>query len=179
MSASVDSSAIFMKDTPKQIKTKVNKYAFSGGKVSEAEHREQGGDTDVDVAYQYLTFFLEDDAELERIKIAYQKGELLTGELKALCIAELEKYVLGFQERRSVIDDAVIDSYMEVRPLEWTGNPNPIAAAAPAAPAAGSEVAGGSADVAPKLTKNQEKKLAKEKMIAEKKAAKEKEKQQE
>ncbi|KFY91713.1 hypothetical protein V500_04507 [Pseudogymnoascus sp. VKM F-4518 (FW-2643)] len=176
MSASVDSSAIFMKDTPKQIKTKVNKYAFSGGKVSEAEHREHGGDTDVDVAYQYLTFFMEDDEELERIKVAYEKGELLTGELKALCIAELEKYVLGFQERRSVIDDAVIDGYMEIRPLEWTGNPNPIAAAAPAE---GSGAAGGElVDGAPKLTKNQEKKLAKEKMIADKKAAKEKEKQQ-
>lgn len=177
MSASVDSSAIFMKDTPKQIKNKVNRYAFSGGKVSEAEHREQGGDTDVDVAYQYLTFFLEDDEELERIKIAYQKGELLTGELKALCIAELEKYVLAFQERRSVIDDSVIDGYMAIRPLEWTGNPNPIAAAAPAE-GSGAPAAGESVDGAPKLTKNQEKKLAKEKMIAEKKAAKEKEKQQ-
>lgn len=174
MSASVDSSAIFMKDTPKQIKTKVNNYAFSGGKVSIAEHREKGGDTDVDVAYQYLTFFLEDDEELEKIKVAYQKGELLTGELKALCIVELEKYVKGFQERRSVVTEAVVDGYMAVRPLEWTGNPNPIVVA----PAGGSEVAGEFVDGAPQLTKNQEKKLAKEKMIADKKAAKEKEKKQ-
>jgi tryptophanyl-tRNA synthetase len=26
-----------------------------------------GGDTEVDVAYQYLTFFLEDDEELEHL----------------------------------------------------------------------------------------------------------------
>lgn len=172
MSASIETSAIFMKDTPKQIKTKINKYAFSGGQVSEAEHREKGGNTDVDVAYQYLTFFLEDDDELERIKIAYQKGEMLTGELKALCIAEVEKYVTAFQERRALVTEEVIDEYMKVRPLEWTGNPNPIKAA----PAEGSESTAGPVDGAPKLTKNQEKKLAKEKLIAEKKAAKEREK---
>lgn len=61
MSASIDSSAIFMKDTPKQIKDKVNKYAFSGGQVSAEEQRAKGGNPDVDVSYQYLQFFMEDD----------------------------------------------------------------------------------------------------------------------
>lgn len=61
MSASDDTSAIFMKDTAKEIKTKVNKYAFSGGRETVEEHREKGGNPDVDVAYQYLQFFLEDD----------------------------------------------------------------------------------------------------------------------
>lgn len=170
MSASIESSAIFMKDTPKQIKNKMNKFAFSGGQVSEAEHREKGGDTDVDVAYQYLTFFLEDDGELEKIKVAYQKGELLTGELKALCTKELEKYVLEFQDRRSKIDDEIINEFMRERPLEWVGNPNPIRSAQPTTEGAQAEGGDG------KLTKNQLKKIEKEKQIAEKKAQKEKEK---
>lgn len=38
MSSSEPNSAIFMSDTPKQIKTKINKYAFSGGQVSVEEH---------------------------------------------------------------------------------------------------------------------------------------------
>jgi tryptophanyl-tRNA synthetase len=38
MSSSEPNSAIFMTDTPKQIKTKINKYAFSGGQVSVEEH---------------------------------------------------------------------------------------------------------------------------------------------
>lgn len=42
MSASVGSSAIFVSDTPRQIKDKINKYAFSGGQVSVQEHREKG-----------------------------------------------------------------------------------------------------------------------------------------
>jgi tryptophanyl-tRNA synthetase len=67
MSASIDSSAIFMTDTAKQIKTKINKYGFSGGGATIEEHRANGGNPDVDVAYQYLTFFMDDDEELKRI----------------------------------------------------------------------------------------------------------------
>ena len=47
---------------------KINKYAFSGGKDSIEEHRKLGGDTQVDIAYQYLTFFLDDDEKLQQIK---------------------------------------------------------------------------------------------------------------
>lgn len=54
-----------MSDTPAQIKNKVNKHGFSGGRETEEEHRMYGGDTEVDVSYQYLTFFLEDDEELK------------------------------------------------------------------------------------------------------------------
>lgn len=32
------------------------------------EHKEKGGNCDVDIAYQYLTFFLEDDERLEKIR---------------------------------------------------------------------------------------------------------------
>lgn len=62
MSASDDTSAIFLNDSAKAIKTKINKYAFSGGQESVEEHREKGGNADVDVSYQYLQFFMEDDA---------------------------------------------------------------------------------------------------------------------
>ena len=40
--ASVESSAIFMKDQPNQIKNKINKYAFSGVQGTGAEQRELG-----------------------------------------------------------------------------------------------------------------------------------------
>lgn len=67
MSASDPNSSIFMTDKSAQIKNKINKHGFSGGRETEEEHRQFGGDTEVDVAYQYLTFFLEDDDELERM----------------------------------------------------------------------------------------------------------------
>jgi tryptophanyl-tRNA synthetase len=143
MSASIESSAIFMSDNANQIKKKINKYAFSGGQVSAEEQRRLGGDPDVDVSYQTLTFFLEDDVELERIKQAYRKGEMLTGELKALCIKELQEYVKGFQDRHKLVTDEVINQFMSVRKLTWGGNPNPIKPPppAPAAPKQGKEEA--------------------------------------
>lgn len=73
MSASDPNSSIFMTDKPSQIKNKINKHGFSGGRETEEEHRRLGGDTDVDVSYQYLTFFLDDDEELEKIgKVLYR-----------------------------------------------------------------------------------------------------------
>lgn len=57
MSASDSNSSIFLTDTPKQIKNKVNKHAFSGGQATLEEHREKGGNCEVDISYQYLRFF--------------------------------------------------------------------------------------------------------------------------
>ncbi|TFK42705.1 tryptophanyl-tRNA synthetase [Crucibulum laeve] len=113
MSASDPNSSIFMTDKPAQIKNKVNKHGFSGGKETEEEHRRLGGDTEVDVSYQYLSFFLDDDEELEQIGKEYRAGKLLTGQLKARCIAELQKFVAQFQERRAKITDELVDSFMD------------------------------------------------------------------
>lgn len=55
-------------DTPAQVREKVTRYAFSGGRATLAEHRALGAVLEVDVAYQYLHFFLEDDAELEKVR---------------------------------------------------------------------------------------------------------------
>ncbi|KAI9225507.1 MAG: hypothetical protein DHS80DRAFT_33638 [Piptocephalis tieghemiana] len=119
MSASIDTSAIFMSDTPKQIKSKINKYAFSGGGATKEEHEEHGGNPDVDVAYQYLSFFLEDDEELKRIHDEYKAGKMYTGELKAKCIELLQKFVGDFQERKKAVTDEVLDQFMDYsRPME-------------------------------------------------------------
>lgn len=167
MSASIDSSAIFMKDTPNQIKSKINKHAFSGGQATEAEQRELGGDTSKDVSYLYLTFFLEDDDELEEIRVAYSTGKMLTGEIKAKIIEKLQVYVKAFQERRALVTEEVVDQFMELRPLQWNSNPNVKKAEPVETDTAEQEETNGTG----KLTKNQEKKLQKQKMVDEKKAA--------
>lgn len=68
MSASDSNTAIFLTDTAKQIKNKVNKHAFSGGQATVEEHRLLGGNCEVDISYQWLRFFLEDDERLEEIR---------------------------------------------------------------------------------------------------------------
>ncbi|TFY74407.1 hypothetical protein EWM64_g9605 [Hericium alpestre] len=118
MSASDPNSSIFMTDTPGQIKNKINKHGFSGGKETEEEHRRLGGDTEVDVSYQYLSFFLEDDEELERTGKEYRAGTLLTGQLKAKCIHLLQEFVKGFQDRRANVSDDEVRAFMAVRKID-------------------------------------------------------------
>ncbi|CAK7268197.1 tryptophan--tRNA ligase [Sporothrix epigloea] len=125
MSSSNPNSAIFMTDSGKQIKNKINKHAFSGGRATLEEHRELGGNPDVDVSYIYLTYFEEDDAKLAKIYDSYKKGEMLTGELKKLAIEVLQANVEEFQERRKAVTDEVLASFMKPRRLQWGGNPNP------------------------------------------------------
>ncbi|KAF2482787.1 hypothetical protein BDY17DRAFT_317343 [Neohortaea acidophila] len=124
MSASDPNSAIFMSDTPNQIKNKINRHAFSGGRESLEEHRKHGGNPDIDVAFTYLSYFLESDAELEDLAQKYRSGEMLTGEMKARCITELQKFVADFQERRAKVTHEVMRQYMTPRKLEFAGNPN-------------------------------------------------------
>jgi tryptophanyl-tRNA synthetase len=113
MSASDATSSIFMTDTPNQIKNKINKHGFSGGRETEEEHRKLGGDTEVDVAYQYLGFFLDDDEELAKIGEDYRAGRLLTGQLKAHCIQMLQEFVKAFQERKAKITDDDVNAFMD------------------------------------------------------------------
>jgi tryptophanyl-tRNA synthetase len=84
------------------------------------EQRRLGGNPDVDVSFQYLSFFSDDDEELEQIRTGYVKGELLTGELKKKCIAQLQGFVKAYQERRATITDELLDEFMRVRPLVWS-----------------------------------------------------------
>ncbi|KAJ1950238.1 tryptophan--tRNA ligase [Linderina macrospora] len=112
MSSSNDVSAIFMSDTQAQIKKKINRYAFSGGRTSLEEHRMYGGNPDVDVPYQYLTYFLDDDQEIETLAEGYRKGEITSGEMKAKCIAVIQEFVAKFQEREAAITDADVKDFM-------------------------------------------------------------------
>ena len=119
MSSSNPNSAIFMTDTAKQIKNKINKHAFSGGQEFVEEHRRLGGNPDVDVSYIYLTYFLEDDAELEKIYNDYKRGDLLTGELKKMAIELLQEFVQAFQKERELVTDEKRNEYMRPRKLVW------------------------------------------------------------
>jgi tryptophanyl-tRNA synthetase len=86
MSSSDPNSGIILEDTMDAIKKKVNKYAFSGGKATLEEQKEFGADLDVDVPFQYLNFFLEDDEKLKEIGDAYSSGKMTTGEIKAILV---------------------------------------------------------------------------------------------
>lgn len=119
MSASDANSAIFLTDTSKQIKNKINKHAFSGGKSTLEEHRQFGGNTEIDVSFQLLRFFLEDDEELEKIRVSYSKGELLSGEIKKIAIETLQPIVANHQTKRKEVTDEILEQFMTPRKLNY------------------------------------------------------------
>ena len=101
MSASDEKSTIYTTDSPEAVKKKINKYAFSGGQPDIDEHRKIGGDPDIDVSYQYLRIFFEqDDAKLKKIYDDYKSGKMLTGELKAILIEKINEFLSVHQKKR-------------------------------------------------------------------------------
>ena len=100
-SSETESTAIYTTDSPEEVKRKINKYAFSGGKDTIEEHRKLGGNPDVDVSFQYLRMFFEpDDKKLEKIEKDYRSGKLLTGELKQILIEKINAFLKEHQKKR-------------------------------------------------------------------------------
>lgn len=105
------SHTIFLDDSLEEVATKIHKYAFSGGKDTLAEHREFGGDTDKDTAFQYLRYFLEDDTELKTIEMAYRSGKMTSKEMKQRCVEEIQAFIEEFKKRRASINQEIIDGF--------------------------------------------------------------------
>jgi tryptophanyl-tRNA synthetase len=119
MSASDANSCIFLSDSPNQIKKKINKHAFSGGQETAELHREKGGNCDIDSSFQFLRFFEESDETLEDIREKYSSGRMLSGELKVLAIAAVQKIIAEMQERRKTITDETVKEFAAIRPLDF------------------------------------------------------------
>jgi tryptophanyl-tRNA synthetase len=101
MSASDDTPSIRLTDDRETVREKIRTHAYSGGQTSVAEHREQGGDPEVDVSYLLLYYFFEDDdEEVERLAREYREGSLLTGELKEIAAERIADFLESHQRRR-------------------------------------------------------------------------------
>jgi tryptophanyl-tRNA synthetase len=114
MSSSEITSFIAMTDSEKEVKNKINKYAFSGGQATLEEHREKGGNPDVDVSFQYLKFWFEqDDKVLKEIEDNYRKGLLLTGELKKYLIDKVNVFLKKHQKKMGEITKKDIEKFFD------------------------------------------------------------------
>ena len=104
MSSSDEAPGIELTDDPDEARRKIRRYAYSGGRVDVDEHREHGGDPDIDVAYQLLYYFLEpDDEAVERLAREYRSGELLSGELKEYAAEKVGAFLRAHRERRDAL----------------------------------------------------------------------------
>jgi len=101
-------NAIFLNDTEKEIKKKINK-SFSGGQKTLEEHREKGGNPDVDVAFLYLKYLFLSPEKSNEIRGKYKKGEMTTGEMKQLFAEHVLKFVGEFQTNLRKVKDKDVD----------------------------------------------------------------------
>jgi tryptophanyl-tRNA synthetase len=108
MSSSDINSFIALTDSPKEVETKIKKYAFSGGKDTIEEHRRLGGNPEVDVSFQYLKFFFEpDDKKLQKIYDNYKSGKMLTSELKQILINKINDFLKEHQKKRKFAEKQI------------------------------------------------------------------------
>ncbi|WVQ98013.1 tryptophan-tRNA ligase [Kwoniella sp. CBS 9459] len=133
MSASKENTAIFMTDEPKKIAKKM-KSAFSGGGATQEDHKLNGGNPDVDIAYQYLSFFEEDDSKMESLAKEYRAGTLSTSEMKQVSIEKLQQVVSEFQKNRAAVTDEDVKYFQDAtRKIDPRPKPKEDAATATAA----------------------------------------------
>ncbi|MCK9595803.1 tryptophan--tRNA ligase [Candidatus Pacearchaeota archaeon] len=100
-SSDLGNTVIYLSDSPKEVETKIKKYAFSGGRDTLEEHRKKGGNPDIDVSFQYLKFFFEpDDKKLQKIHDDYKSGKMLTSELKNILIDKINSFLKEHQKKR-------------------------------------------------------------------------------
>lgn len=125
MNSSVNKNAtLFLDMNSKQITNAIKKYAFSGGQESLDKHRELGGDIKVDICYQYLTYFLDDDIELKNIAEKYSCGEMTSGELKLLTANVIVNEIEGHQKNKLMITRDKLMEYFDVNRVLDIGGVN-------------------------------------------------------
>jgi tryptophanyl-tRNA synthetase len=99
MSSSQPETAIYLSDNQKTVRSKIMKYAFSGGQDTVEKHRKLGGNPDVDVSFQWLYLLFEpDEKRIKAIEQDYRSGKMLTGELKEILVEKLNRFLEKHQE---------------------------------------------------------------------------------
>lgn len=111
MSSSNTNECIFLCDTAKQIRKKINS-AFSGGQELLEDHRRLGGNTDIDVPHTLLTYFCSDTNWIEHLRVSFREGNITCGEMKNTVADYIISIVTKFQKSRSAVTQDEYDHYL-------------------------------------------------------------------
>jgi len=121
---------IFMSDSHDALARKIREKAFSGGGMTKQEHIEKGANLEVDVAYHYLLYFLDSDAELKTIAHEYKAGRMMTSEVKKKATEVIWAILKEHQEARSLVTAQVVEHFMNPhRSFDHTRHPKEAIAA--------------------------------------------------
>lgn len=116
MTASTQSSAIYLTDSPETIAEKINLYA-------KTSFEEGGSDLETDVVFKYLCAFDDDDEYIEEVRRRYGKdGQLKEGEtrmtveeVKERLIKILQGILIDHQTRKAAITPELVSHYEEAK----------------------------------------------------------------
>jgi len=103
---------IYLNDTLETMKKKIDK-SFSGGKDTKELHQLYGGNLHIDVAYQYLLYFEEDDKILSEIAHKYRSGKMLTGDIKKKLFNVMTNILENHKKSRENISDDVLCRFFD------------------------------------------------------------------
>lgn len=93
-------NAIFLSDTPKQVKKKVN--AMYPGQSREPD---EAGDPDINPVFEYADVFIKDEAFVADLKDRYRRGDGLgDGHVKAHVIEAINALLDPIRERRAALE---------------------------------------------------------------------------
>lgn len=97
MSSSEPDTAIFLDDSPENVKKKIGR-SFTGGRDTVDEQKEKGGNPDICKIYEFYRFHHPDPGFVENTYKQCKQGKLMCGEDKQICINFLNDFLKKHQE---------------------------------------------------------------------------------
>lgn len=113
MSSSNPKSAIFLTDSPQEVKEKIDN-AVTGGRHTVDEQREKGGEPDNCIIYSlYVYHLIPDDEELLEMRRSCESGEIICGECKEKAFELLKEFLEDHQKKREDAEAVVEGGYSD------------------------------------------------------------------
>lgn len=108
MSSSKKKTAVYLSDTEEEVKEKINKNAYTGGRTTAKEQRKKGGKPEVCVVFKWFKIlFEESDEDLEQRFMDCKNGDILCGECKAQLIDKINDFLEDHQKKKEKAKDQI------------------------------------------------------------------------
>lgn len=111
MSSSDQTSGIYLDDSPKTVRKKLMKYAYSGGRDTAEEQRKYGANPEVDFAFNVFRMLEPDLKKTSAVYEDYKSGRMLSGEMKSLAADRINELLERLRTRRDQIGQD-LDGFM-------------------------------------------------------------------
>ncbi len=108
MSSSKEKTAIYLDDEEEEVKEKINKNAYTGGRPTAKEQRNKGGKPEICVVFKWFKILFDDDRdELRERFMNCKNGDILCGECKAELIEDVSEFLKDHQKKKEKAKDKI------------------------------------------------------------------------